>query len=63
MAAVLYGEVIGDALKRRTTTTAQLMVLRHHANAVVEAQGDIKGALKKLDAEIKRRSKKASKKK
>jgi hypothetical protein len=39
-----------------------LRTLREHARAVVSAQGDLKGGLKKLEAEIRRREKSARKK-
>ena len=38
-----------------------LKVLRDHANAILAAQGDLKGALRKLEKEIKAREKKKKK--
>jgi hypothetical protein len=58
----LYGVGIYDALKRKGTSLDQLRTLREHARAVVSAQGDLKGGLKKLEAEIRRREKSARKK-
>ncbi len=59
---ILYGVGIYGALKRKGTSLDQLRTLREHARAVVSAQGDLKGGLKKLDAEIRRREKSARKK-
>jgi hypothetical protein len=58
----LYGVGIYGALKRKGTSLDQLRTLREHARAVVSAQGDIKGALRKLEAEIRRREKSSGKK-
>jgi hypothetical protein len=59
---ILYGVGIYGALKRKDTSLDQLRTLREHARAVVSAQGDLKGGLKKLEAEIRRREKRARKK-
>jgi hypothetical protein len=50
-----YGPVIDDALSNRKASLDDLRILRHHASAVLEAQGDLKKKLKTLDQEIKRR--------
>jgi hypothetical protein len=52
-----YGPVIDDALSNRKTGLDDLKILRDHASAVLETQGDLKKALKTLDQEIKRREK------
>lgn len=59
MAAVMhfYGPTINDALSNPKTSVDDLKILRHHASAVLEAQGDLKNTLKSLDQEIKRREK------
>jgi hypothetical protein len=55
---MLYGVVISDALKDPKTTLAALKGLRDSARAELKAQGDLPGALKRLEAEIGRRGKK-----
>jgi hypothetical protein len=64
---VAYGTAINQALANAKTKLEDLKVLRDHATAVLAAQGDLKGALRKLDQEIKTRERsvtsKAKKKK
>jgi hypothetical protein len=64
---VAYGTAINQALANAKTKLEDLKVLRDHATAVLAAQGDLKGALRKLDQEIKARERsvtsKAKKKK
>ena len=62
MTLVAYGTAINLALKNAKTKLEDLKVLREHAVAVLAAQGDLKGALKKLDKEIKSRERSATKK-
>ena len=62
MTLVAYGTAINLALKNAKTKLEDLKVLREHAAAVLAAQGDLKGALKKLDKEIKSRERSATKK-
>jgi hypothetical protein len=62
MTLVAYGTAINLALKNAKTKLEDLKVLREHAVAVLAAQGDLKGALKKLDKEIKSREQSATKK-
>jgi hypothetical protein len=62
MTLVAYGTAINLALKNAKTKLEDLKVLREHAVAVLAAQGDLKGALKKLDKEIKSREASATKK-
>jgi Domain of unknown function (DUF1843) len=50
-----YGTAINQALKNARTSVEDLKALRDHGNAVLTAHGDLKGALKKLDKEIKAR--------
>jgi hypothetical protein len=52
-----YGTVIIDALKNPKTKLEDLRKLHAHAEATLRLQGDLKGSLQKLDAEIKRREK------
>ena len=59
---VAYGTAINTALASARTSLEDLKVLRDHATAVLAAQGDLKGALKKLDKEIKSRESRAKKK-
>jgi hypothetical protein len=54
-AHILYGVGIYDALERKDTTLQELLVLREHAHAVLQAQGDLHGAVQRLEAEIQRR--------
>jgi len=63
MTLVAYGTAINLALKNAKTKLEDLKVLREHAVAVLAAQGDLKGALKKLDKEIRSRERSAPKKK
>jgi hypothetical protein len=50
-----YGPPINDALDNPKTTLQTLMKLRDRAAAALDAQGDLKQALKRLDKEISRR--------
>jgi hypothetical protein len=57
MTLVAYGTAINTALANARTKLEDLKVLRDHAYAVLQAQGDLKGALGKLEKEIKSREK------
>ena len=59
---VAYGTAINTALASARTSLEDLKVLRDHATAVLAAQGDLKGALKKLEQEIKSRESRGKKK-
>jgi hypothetical protein len=61
MTLVAYGTAINTALKNARTKLEDLKVLRDHAQALVQAQGDLKGALAKLEKEIKSRESKLTK--
>jgi hypothetical protein len=61
MTLIAYGAAINDAIKKKSSLGA-LVALRDHATAIVAAQGDLKGALKKLNAEIAKRQKAAKRK-
>jgi hypothetical protein len=50
-----YGNAISDALNDPKSSIEQLNALRDSARATLEAQGDLAGALAKLEAEIARR--------
>ena len=50
-----YGTAISDALKDPNTSIEELIAHRDHARQVLEAQGDLRAALERLDAEIGRR--------
>ena len=63
MTFIAYGTAINQALASARTSLEDLKVLRDHATAVVEAQGDLKGGLDKLNKEIKAREAKLKKKK
>ena len=52
-----YGVVITDALKDPKTSLTTLKSLQKKGYGRLQAQGDLKGALKKLDREIKARGK------
>jgi hypothetical protein len=62
MTLVAYGTAINHALKNARTKLEDLKVLRDHAQALVQAQGDLKGSLAKLEKEIKARESKLTKK-
>jgi hypothetical protein len=47
---------IADALSDPNTSLEELVAHRDHAREVLEAQGDLKAALERLDSEIQRRS-------
>ena len=51
----LYGVVIHDACKDPKTSVDHLKQLRDQARRQLEEQGDLQGALQKLEAEIGRR--------
>jgi hypothetical protein len=50
-----YGPPINDALDNPKTTLETLIKLHERAVAALEAQGDLKQALKRLEKEISRR--------
>jgi hypothetical protein len=50
-----YGVAISDALSDPNTSIEELIAHRDHAREVLEAQGDLRAALERLDAEIQRR--------
>jgi hypothetical protein len=54
---VPYGDVITDALRDPKSTLTSLRSLQKRGYQTLASQGDLKGALKKLDREIKARSK------
>ena len=56
MVIVMYGTAINDALADPQTTVEHLVTLRDHARAILEQQGDLQGALEKLEAELRRRN-------
>lgn len=50
-----YGNAISDALSDPGTSVEELIAHRDHAREVLAAQGDLRAALERLDAEIQRR--------
>ncbi len=54
-----YGPPINDAVRDPTTKLATLVALHRRATATLKAQGDLKGAVKRLEKEIYRRKGKA----
>jgi Domain of unknown function (DUF1843) len=50
-----YGVAISDALNDPSTTLEQMASLRDEAQRLLDEQGDLSGALERLDAEITRR--------
>ncbi len=50
-----YGVAIADALSDPSTSLEELVAHRDHAREVLAAQGDLRAALERLDAEIQRR--------
>jgi hypothetical protein len=56
-----YGPPINDALKDPTTKLATLVALHKSATATLSAQGDLNGAVRRLEREIARRRSKAAK--
>ncbi|HYJ82242.1 MAG TPA: DUF1843 domain-containing protein [Allosphingosinicella sp.] len=50
-----YGVAISDALRDPNTSLDELIAHRDHAREVLAAQGDLRAALERLDAEIQRR--------
>ena len=63
MTLVAYGTAINTALANARTKLEDLKVLRDHALSVLQAQGDLKAALGKLEKEIKARERGLKKKK
>jgi hypothetical protein len=53
-----YDAAISDALKDPKTTLAKLKALRAKGKEVLEAHGDLKGALQRLERAIRAREKK-----
>jgi hypothetical protein len=49
---LVYGVAIGGALARGNAALGELVALRSHAKALVDAQGDLGAALTALDQEI-----------
>ena len=62
MTLIAYGTAINTALKNPKTRLEDLKALRGHAVSLLKAQGDLKGALGKLQREITARQKTATKK-
>jgi hypothetical protein len=62
MTLIAYGTAINTALKNPKTKLEDLKALRGHAVSLLRAQGDLKGALGKLEREIKAREKTLAKK-
>jgi Domain of unknown function (DUF1843) len=50
-----YGVAISDALADPRISTEELIAHRDHGREVLAAQGDLRSALERLDAEIARR--------
>ena len=50
-----YGVAIADALKDPSTSLEELIAHRDHAREVLEAQGNLRAALERLEQEIARR--------
>jgi hypothetical protein len=48
----VYGVAIGGAIARGSAAIEELVALRSHAQAIVDAQGDVVSALTALDKEI-----------
>jgi hypothetical protein len=63
MTLVAYGTAINMALANARTKLEDLKVLRDHAYSILQAQGDLKGAVAKLEKEIKARERGQTKKK
>ena len=53
-----YDAAISDALKDPKSTLAKLKSLRSKGQEILDAHGDLKGALKRLNSAIKAREKK-----
>lgn len=49
---LVYGVAIGGAIARGSAAIEELVALRSHAKAIVDAQGDLTSALTALDKEI-----------
>lgn len=62
MTLIAYGTAINTALRNPRTKLEDLKALREHARSLLKAQGDLKGALGKLEREIKVRQKGPAKK-
>lgn len=50
-----YGVAIADALRDPNTSLEELIAHRDHGREVLAAQGDLRAALERLEAEIARR--------
>lgn len=55
MVILLYAPAISDALENKNVSLEELYTLRDHARSVLEQQGDLEGAIAKLEAEVRRR--------
>lgn len=53
---VLYGVGIHDALNNKNTTPRELEKLLEHGQSVLKQQGDLRAALRELEAEIESRT-------
>ena len=62
MTLIAYGVAINTALRNPRTKLEDLKALREHARSLMKAQGDLKGAMGKLEKEIKAREKTLTKK-
>ncbi|MDJ0644128.1 MAG: DUF1843 domain-containing protein [Erythrobacter sp.] len=59
MVIMLYAPAISDALADKNVSLEELRTLRDHALSVIEQQGDLEGAIAKLEAEVRRRGSRA----
>jgi Domain of unknown function (DUF1843) len=50
-----YGPPINDALRDPSTKLSTLVALHKRATAILKSQGDLEGAVKRLEKEISRR--------
>jgi len=55
MVIVMYAPAITDALERKDVGLDELRTLREHAYNILNQQGDLEGALKTLEQEVRRR--------
>lgn len=55
MVIVMYAPAIHDALSNKDVSLEELYTLRDHANSILKQQGDLEGAVAKLEQEVRRR--------
>lgn len=52
MTIMMYAPAIHDALRNKDTSLEELIALRDHAYAILNQQGDLEGAVRRLERRV-----------